>query len=66
MPGGPYYGLDLTISSWFRFEGYPNNRILYVVDDDEITLYSGLYEIPTRVDEFLHLSSGTSDIFSYF
>jgi hypothetical protein len=25
------------------------------VDDDEIALYSGFYEIPTRVDDFMNL-----------
>jgi hypothetical protein len=38
-----------------RFEGYPNNRIVYVVDDDEIALYTGFYDLPTRVDDFLDL-----------
>mmetsp|Transcript_18276 Transcript_18276/g.15931 ORF Transcript_18276/g.15931 Transcript_18276/m.15931 type:complete len:138 (+) Transcript_18276:81-494(+) len=37
------------------FNGYPRNRILYIVDDDEIALYSGFYELPTRVDDFLGL-----------
>jgi hypothetical protein len=40
---------------WNSFEGYPRNRILYVVDDDEIALYSGFYELPTQVDDFLSL-----------
>jgi hypothetical protein len=38
-----------------RFPNYPRNRILYIVDDDEIALYAGFYDLPTTVDEFLAL-----------
>ena len=29
--------------------------MLYVVDDDEIALYSGFYDLPNTIDEFLDL-----------
>lgn len=38
-----------------RREVYPRNRMLYVVDDDEIALYSGFYDLPNTIDEFLDL-----------
>lgn len=28
---------------------------MYVVDDDEIAFYSGVFELPTHVDDFVHL-----------
>jgi len=37
------------------FENYPRNRILYIVDDDEIAVYSGFQQLPVVVDDFLEL-----------
>jgi len=45
---------------------YPRNRILYIVDDDEIALYSGFYELPTDVDEFLKLFQRHQRYFACF
>lgn len=49
-----------------RFEDYPRHRILYVVDDDEIAFYSGMFELPTHVDDFLHLFLKHQRYFSFF
>ena len=37
------------------FSGYPRNRIVYVVDEDEIALYARFSDIPTRVDSFIEM-----------
>jgi len=29
--------------------------MIYIVDDDEIALYAGFYDLPTDIDEFLNL-----------
>jgi len=49
-----------------RFEGYPRNRILYVVDDDEIAFYAGVFDLPSQVDEFLSLFLKHQKNFSLF
>lgn len=36
-------------------ENYPRNRILYIVDDDEIAVYSGFNQLPNQIDEFVDL-----------
>jgi len=36
-------------------ENYPRNRILYIVDDDEIAVYSGFNQLPNNIDEFVDL-----------
>jgi len=49
-----------------RFEDYPRHRILYVVDDDEIAFYSGFFEIPSNVDDFLTLFIKHQKYFAMF
>lgn len=40
--------------------------MLYVVDDDEIALYSGLYDLPNNLDEFLDLYLKHQRYFLFF
>lgn len=49
-----------------RFEDYPRHRILYVVDDDEIAFYSGFFELPSHVDDFLSLFMKHQRYFGFF
>ena len=49
-----------------QFEGYPRNRIVYVVDDDEIAFYAGVFDLPSQVDEFLSLFLKHQKYFAMF
>lgn len=53
--GGASANQTQNLSGRARFPNYPQNRVVFVVDDDEIAVYSGFYELPSRIDEFLDL-----------
>lgn len=48
------------------FNGYPRNRVVYVVDEDEIALVSGMYELPTRVDSFIEMILRHQKYFAWY
>ncbi len=38
-----------------RFPNYPANRVIFIIDDDEIAVYSSFFEMPSTIDNFLKL-----------
>jgi len=40
--------------------------MIYVVDDDEIALYAGFYDLPIEIDEFLNLYLRHQKYFTIF